>query len=730
MLHACALQKMKKVNSKWFEQMLSANSLYDDMFTFGDYKDEIAAEIKKVEEKNPPKDRIIILNTKYETINFTNRPVRTCFCTHCHSKFKELTNSYFFDCPACMKKLSPYRHNENCYKFALEIEGAVVVVAYKYDFEWTASEEAEPRVRRTLHYVSVFSDKFAPFAMIGGYTDKKKTSNSDTFYSNFYPYDLLEKEYPDLAEKTKQFIKINDERKADRAKIRKAKQDVFRNYQLDVDFASKFFKEHYIFLAHKDLDSDMIYCTKCGQFHTIPRQNYQKTSSRVYFSTREELHTLTCPCGSNFDSTHILINTAARVKMKKIFFTNAEDFVVRSDVYFLVDFAKQHVQYIEGYRKFYNGKTHAEFDLMENENMGRVVSVQYPSERKLAQTIEEVANVFKENKHYKYSGISDFLMRTYQIGRALKLSLERFEDAGVDYYLDAWKNTPQIETLMKMNLPSVFDDTLSSNLDARKGKLSFYLSDLTNQERKIVRELNLSYQKAVILHRLYENAPFDLQFAREMYEVAGLDYEMNGRNSFEKLGCLVEINNTYGIKYKDAVAYLMRVRNYQCIRIDDALDLWKDYLNMGRRLGYNFSDKNRKYPNSLKKEHDVSVWAYEAIKQEIKQQLIEENACLNEKKYAYENEDFIVKIPHTTEEIVYEATYQHNCLRSYIERIAEGKTTVAFVRKKEDEATPYATIEINNDGYMTQCYGRSNTRIQDSSFNAFIKAWKKAKKIA
>lgn len=70
---------------------------------------------------------------------------------------------------------------------------------------------------------------------------------------------------------------------------------------------------------------------------------------------------------------------------------------------------------------------------------------------------------------------------------------------------------------------------------------------------------------------------------------------------------------------------------------------------------------------------------------------------------AFENDNFIVIVPTTSDEFVREANAQRNCVNSwYKEQVADKETHVVFVRKKSNPTKSYITCEVSNNGYITQ----------------------------
>lgn len=76
------------------------------------------------------------------------------------------------------------------------------------------------------------------------------------------------------------------------------------------------------------------------------------------------------------------------------------------------------------------------------------------------------------------------------------------------------------------------------------------------------------------------------------------------------------------------------------------------------------------------------------------------------KKYPalnFETENYIVVIPNSTKDFEYEAQVQQNCVYNlYMPKVIEGKTSVVFIRRKDNIDKPFITCEVNNKGKIIQ----------------------------
>ena len=58
--------------------------------------------------------------------------------------------------------------------------------------------------------------------------------------------------------------------------------------------------------------------------------------------------------------------------------------------------------------------------------------------------------------------------------------------------------------------------------------------------------------------------------------------------------------------------------------------------------------------------------------------------------------------------ITKEGVYLHHCVGGYINRVAEGRTNILFLRKNEEIDIPFFTIEVNNHNEIIQIHGLYN----------------------
>ena len=165
---------------------------------------------------------------------------------------------------------------------------------------------------------------------------------------------------------------------------------------------------------------------------------------------------------------------------------------------------------------------------------------------------------------------------------------------------------------------------------------------------------------------------------------------MTGKNLRKKVNYLMKISRE---KEQEAV----------CTRRD-----YEDYIEQLHRLRIPINNASR-FPKDLYKAHEeLSKLIAEIDKKIDAADLKEKNRILeklvNEVKPLYDvkSKDFVIIWPKTKKDFVLEGQLQHNCVGGYFERCVKGRTTVFFLRRKENQDKPFCTVEFNN-GTLIQC---------------------------
>ena len=148
----------------------------------------------------------------------------------------------------------------------------------------------------------------------------------------------------------------------------------------------------------------------------------------------------------------------------------------------------------------------------------------------------------------------------------------------------------------------------------------------------------------------------------------------------------------------------------------EAVVLLRDYVEMSIFLGETFE----RYPKSLKKSHDLVMIRYRIKEDEIINRKVHE-VCNSLKELKYRDDKFLIKAPKGPEDIAEEGRQLSHCVGSYLPRIANGKSKIIFMRRRECPDEPFLTIEIMGKQIVQK--KKKYNQLPNKEENNFIKKW-------
>lgn len=159
---------------------------------------------------------------------------------------------------------------------------------------------------------------------------------------------------------------------------------------------------------------------------------------------------------------------------------------------------------------------------------------------------------------------------------------------------------------------------------------------------------------------------------------------------------------------------------------------YHDYLNMVKKM--NIRQHVKLYPATepeLIQLHNDAAAAYNIHKSEYKRAaFIQALSKVEKMEYEHEDHDFCVVIPKGPEDLVVEGVQLSHCVKSYIDRVSEGRTNIVFIRKKEEPWKPFFTVEVTNDRVVAQVHGLANRNADtEPGMLEFVHQWAKSKRL-
>ena len=165
-------------------------------------------------------------------------------------------------------------------------------------------------------------------------------------------------------------------------------------------------------------------------------------------------------------------------------------------------------------------------------------------------------------------------------------------------------------------------------------------------------------------------------------------------------------------------------------RIRQAAGTYTDYLQMRLSLGYDLHNTVYQQPRSLTAAHQKMV--AESNKKEADKRLLEVEAKFPlirkhyrklRNKYFYEDEKMIIRPARSAEEIVMEGRILHHCVGGdgYLGKHNKDESYILMLRFKEDQETPYITVEINAlSDSIIQWYGAHDKKPDEKNMKKWL----------
>lgn len=248
----------------------------------------------------------------------------------------------------------------------------------------------------------------------------------------------------------------------------------------------------------------------------------------------------------------------------------------------------------------------------------------------------------------------------------------------------------------------------------------------------------------------------------DAYRVARLNHINGGLNALKWLQYEQEMrNNGSHVKMTDeTLSYLSqkkvflhdcedilkelgsvnRMANYmkkQIIAPSRLLTTWRDYLHMASAEGLDLTDDIVRLPKDLKARHDELVELRNIrLAQKRKKEEEEKYRKLDARiekyypmvtRYEWEDKEYKVIPAVKCEELIHESRQLHHCVGTsslYMDKMAEGKSWILFLRKKINLEESYYTIEFDmQTKEIKQWYSTFDRQPDKKTISKVLKHW-------
>ena len=190
------------------------------------------------------------------------------------------------------------------------------------------------------------------------------------------------------------------------------------------------------------------------------------------------------------------------------------------------------------------------------------------------------------------------------------------------------------------------------------------------------------------------------------------------------------------MRYGQIQHYLNRQMQELNLSSERVIELWRDYLSVAFRFGYDTNDPIVYRVRKLQQRHDELAARREEMQLTLRAEdilqtypHIEQNLQAIREKFSFADEQFQLQVPNSLEDILKESQTLFICIANsdtYWERIERKESYLLFVRKASAPDTSYYTVEAEPNGTVRQVrtvYNRQNDDIGE--VRAFLKIWQK-----
>lgn len=266
-------------------------------------------------------------------------------------------------------------------------------------------------------------------------------------------------------------------------------------------------------------------------------------------------------------------------------------------------------------------------------------------------------------------------------------------------YAEIYRKYPQIEILSKMGYWWAIRSVRSLNSKGRTPAAVFKISQEQAKQLDSISSIN------------------DIYLLRKCPKLQNVSF----------LSSALKYNTLLEAKMRKWLIEIWREEtNEYLLQNELSAHIYVDYLLDLRKLGFDTSDKRYIYPKDFGREHKKMAdrVVKEADKEKAKQFI---KAVKGATKLSFANDDYLIRPPLTADEMRNEGKTNKNCVGTYIERVANGATTILFLRQKTKPDKPLVTIEVRG-ATIIQARGYMNENPKEPEQN-FINAWAKKNKL-
>lgn len=388
-------------------------------------------------------------------------------------------------------------------------------------------------------------------------------------------------------------------------------------------------------------------------------------------------------------------------KRNQLYLKNSE---IGDEYYFVIDFIKNEICMNDGrpalHKDFYKISNHIDDfnNLSYYYNYDKIELWQFCY-------MQNLANMINVNLNWPYSEYTVFKRAfiNHKYGDVFKRFspiIEKISKKGIIFTKNSYRyiedNFNTIQNWLKYysfdkdyikccSLIPNFDDFIHD----------IYIQDIINNEKQYKEciELNSTYNSIYSIFPHYNLRSWLCTYTKEiLFLIKTCKYDLKRLIQYLTVDVdwqgLEPINFMYGSRY-----------------CNETFTTFYDYVKMSYDIYENTNFD--KYPKYLATYHDIIAKNYKTKEDEIiKKQF---SKVMEKYNYDYSYNQFIIKVPTDSSELIKEGSSLHHCVGSYIKRVINEENIIVFGRLKKNPNESLLTIDIKN-GKINQVEGMNRRK--------------------
>ena len=338
------------------------------------------------------------------------------------------------------------------------------------------------------------------------------------------------------------------------------------------------------------------------------------------------------------------------------------------------------------------------------------------------------ASVWMDSDMWLYPGNINSIFKNSSIAKIKNMEASAIVPVfakELTYLVKALKEMPVLENFAKLglyNMLGVIGEKLLQGYYCGDVGVFGYIKpnfmtvyETLDIQKDVLKKMGDITQYEYLLYKRIEKiAPFKFETFRRFVEIGFCDENFSYTVS--------TILKNYKISAERFIGYFEKQKKILKIKAGEVLTFYNDYLSMVKELRLPKTESVL-FPMDVKKEHDRLVKIKTDRKYDNQNKLLKERVKILE-MLSYEGKDFIIRPLRNANEFLKESSILNHCVKTYIDRCAEGKTNIFGIRRADAPDIPYFTLTLTNQAEVGQNLGKNNCYPPKEVKN-FVKQWEK-----